>query len=433
MPDLPEVSQDLIRALRRGDVVGILSAAKAQNDMPPEEYLGRLLLEYRRQNVAVLGSHEAFVRRRSDGFLQGIIEPVRVSVTNGDVYQLAMKRPYIRRDGTLERFFGRTKGRTDIEWIDENRHKGMLTYQGFQRVNAVAGCSLPQPATITVDGEKRTNPYVQRMERPDGRPGDVVRVVVGVVVIGPAPATGNLVAVSYVLDYDPARDLQHMLAEVADKHPQVCKLVAESDPQTREPGWHYVDIYGGVGYCFDLTVDEIAKVYRKFINMMQHAEKKAQTVARRNAMRSHPALGGFAHVTVDDHGRAVLPVRGWTMSPENEEQWVEITRALERGRPLPELAEVLDVEVEEIAEEYDPEAEEAQVDPEGNVEAPEDGAAPLDRENEEARRLRHLIEQGLDVLGPDAGTFGYAPTGEHTEEELADILSAVNAEVDNLE
>jgi hypothetical protein len=420
---------ELIAALRRGDVHGVLQHARDDN-MEQSEYLARLLIEYRRQSTAVLGSHEAFIRRRSNGTLQQVIEPVRVSVANGDVYQLPMNRPYFRKpDGTAgERIRGSTRDipKDRVIWVDENSHQGMLTFQGFQRVNSVASCSLPQPAVVTVDGEPRTNPFVHRAVRRDGRPGDVWRVVCGVLVIGPAPATGNLVAVSYVLDYDPAKDLQHMLAEVADKHPVACRLVSENDAAAKRAGWHYVDVYGGVGYAFDLTVEAIQTVYRKFINMMKHAEKKAQTVARRNAMRSHPALGPYATVTLDDFGRAVLPVRGWTMTADTEAQWEELARNLERGKPLPELAEVLDIEVEDIAESYDPGAEAV---PAADVEE-EQRVIQHEDTPDEAARLRHQIEVGLDVLGPDAGTFGYTPDDEYTESELINILRAVSAEVD---
>lgn len=421
----------MIAALRRGDLGGVLQHARAQTDASPAEYLARLLLEYRRMNTAVLGSHEAFIRRRPNGVVQQVVEPVRVSVANGDVYQLPMNRPYWKRpDGSVgEKIRGSTRGldRDKVVWVDENRHQGMLTYQGFQRVNAVAGCSLPQPATVVVDGERRTNPFVERARRSDGRPGDVWRVVCGVVVIGPAPATGNLVAVSYVLDYDPARDLQHMLADVADRQPEACRLVGETDPTVRKAGWHYIDVYGGVGYAYDLTTKAIQEVYAKFINMMKHAEKKAQTVARRNAMRSHPALGPYATVVVDDHGRATLPVRGWAMTAEAEAQWEELAKNLERGAPLPEIAEILDIEVEEIEETYDPQRE--------TIPAVDVDEAPTESEEApatltEEARLRQRIEVGLEVLGPDAGTFGYVPDDPYDEEQLLQIARAISAELD---
>lgn len=417
----------LLRALRRGDRTAMLSEAKQIAGEDHAELLADLALELRRRNVAVLGSHEAFIRRRGDGTLQQVIEPVRLSVAAGDLYQIPMRRPFwIKEDGTLgEQVRGRAP-RDGVRWVDMNSHVAHLTYQGYQRINAVVGASVPQPSQVVVGGERRTNPYVERRTRPDGRPGDITRVVVGVVVIGPAPATGNLVAVSYVLDYDPARDLQHMLASVAEKHQDDCVLCSESDPLATKAGWHYVDVYGGVGYAFNLRIEAIRDTYRDFIGLLQNAVKKAQTVARRNAMRSHPAFGAYAQVTVDDEGRAVLGIRGWTMSAEAEEQWEAVAQQLERGRPLPELAEIIDADaVTEIEEVYDPEVvEHAAPDPAERKVIEHDEA-------DEVARLRILVEQGLDVLGGDAADrYGYDPGATYTEDQLNELNAAINREID---
>lgn len=168
----------------------------------------------------------------------------------------------------------------------------------------------------------------------------------------------------------------------------------------------------------------IQDVYSKFINLMKHAVKKAQTVARRNAMRSHPALGPYATLTLDDHGRAVLPVRGWAMTADAERQWEELADRLERGQPLPELAEILDIEVDEISESYDPAKE--------TVPADVDEGTPISHEEDVSpvARLREQVERGLDVLGPDAGTYGYSPGETYTEDQLNQILRAISADVD---
>jgi len=287
-----KLNPSALAALRSGNV-GLLvrSLGMDLEKMPADvragiDQLAHMLVEIRRENVAVLGDHEAFVRRTPSGSLFQVLKPVRLSIHDGSLFRLpAKKRPYYA--GTDKPFKGDTKKAAPgtVEWREtEVSKKADVTYPGFLRLNGVAGCAVGQPPTVIVDGEPKTNPYVQRGEPSRGKGlGDIQRVVIGVTVVGPAPATGNPVVVNYTLEYDPAKDLQHMLAAISEEHGDDCYLIDEPDFEPRA-GWKFTPVFGGVGYAYNLRLKDVNGAYSDFIQLLQNAVKKAQAASATTAM-----------------------------------------------------------------------------------------------------------------------------------------------------
>jgi len=390
-------------AMARGDRAGLVAAlgelVQEGDRLTLADRLAEIALELRRESVAVIGNHEAFVRHNSEGSLVQVVRPVALSLHDKSLYQIPKR------------------GKVNGQWQTLKSYTADLTFQGLQRLNAVAGCAVGQPATVMVDGEPKTNPYVQRAKQPNStRPGDIERVVIAVVVVGPTPATGNIVAVSYTLDYDPSKDLQHMLASVAKEAGEgkdsQCYLTTEDEQL--QAGWHFVPIHGGVGWAFNLRTKAVRQVYSDFIGLCQNAVKKAQTVARRNAMRQHPALA-TASVEIDDNGRARIAVIGWAQSQDYQATWMQTLDRLSKGMDLPEVEHVQHVE-----HVYDPEEE-----PEAVYEEP----TPEDADREERNRLIQYIDDGMLNLSPSqAAGFNYDPAGDL--EHLAAAKSRLDALLD---
>lgn len=424
-------AQDVLHACQRGDAKAL---AEALGNDPVA--VARLAIELRRENVATLGEYEAFVRHTDDGSLRQVIRPVPLSTKDGTLYQILVKRPVCTQEG--HDCFGQAintrnhQGR--YEWREVNAsgdpNKATVSYSGYQALNAVAGCAVGQPPSIVVDGVTRTNPYVERAVRKDGRPGNIQRIVIGVVVVGPAPATGNPVAVNYTLDYDPSKDLAHMLAKVAKDHPDQCYL-ANEDEATGKPGWAFLPISDGVGFWYDLRQEDVLEVYKDYVNLQGMALKKAQTVARRNAMRSHPALGGIAqNVVVDRDGRARVAAVGWAPADGTDvNRWRDLQERLARGLPLPAI-ETLDMTAAYTPEEEEPHDEDAV----GTrpalaavAEPAPQAAAPEDPELEERNRLIAYIDQGIQMLDPQqVADLNYSATAP------LDDLRRVRADIDRL-
>ena len=421
-------TRPLIEAFRRGDAAGMLLQLGLDKIEGPAALAVRTLaelgIETRRESISVLGSHEAFVRRTAGGDLRQVIMPVRLSLAEKTLYQIPIRKPHDPDTGEVVNGNYKAwqeKTRKKCVWQEVVQTSAEVSYQGFLRLNGVAGCAVGQPPSVMVDGVERTNPYLQRVDIGNGRLGDIIRVVIALTVVGPTPATGNPVVVNYTLDYDPAKDLQHMMASVADDNPNDCYLVDESDLE-KKPGWKFVPLYGGVGYYVNLRTEAVRKVYAEFTNILQNGLKKAQTIARRNAMKSHPALA-YHTVEVDRSGRAVVAIVGWAGDQSAMDRWTQLISRLSRGQTI-------EAESVSVSEVYDAEKHRAG-EADGVDTAPPAAATGIDPELERKNLLIESIDNVLPLLPNSAiGTLGYTPA-TMSYEELQSVLARCNAILDH--
>ncbi len=418
-------ARPLLEAFRRGDARAMLSQLGLDSLEGPAALavhtLADLGIETRRESVSVLGNHEAFVRRTRSGDLRQVIMPVRLSLADKTLYQIPIKKPHDPDTGEVITGNYKTwqeKTRKRAVWKEAVQTSAEVSYQGFLRLNGVAGCAVGQPASVMVDGVERTNPYLQRADMGGGRLGDIIRVVIALTVVGPTPATGNPVVVNYTLDYDPAKDLQHMLAKVADDHPNECFLVDEADVEKR-PGWKFVPLYGGVGYYVNLRVEAVRGVYAEFVNILQNGLKKAQTIARRNAMKSHPALAVHT-VEVDKHGRAIVAITGWAGDQSAMDRWTNIVSRLSRGQAI-------EAESVEVVETYDATKDRAGDGAAGDAGG---GLVDIDPDVAERNRLVETIDDAIALVPPSVlAGLAYNP-GKMTTDELRAVLGKINSHLD---
>lgn len=442
LPDrLPHLA---LAAMQRGDVNGMLEALGADlaEGIDPEtrwrtlaHRVSNMALELRRQSVAVISDHEAFVQHTPQGSLRRVLKPVTLSMADGTLYQITGRRPVCVEQG--HSCFGQVAPKNHsgrVDWREVpigDPRKATVTYPGYLAMNAVAGCAVGQPPSVVVDGEERTNPYVERWVDDKGRKRDVIRVVIGIVVVGPAPETGNPVVVNYTLDYDPSKDLASMLDRIAKDHPDDCYLAPEALADVEletKPGWHFLPVAGGVGYFYNLRLEAVREAYGKYVEIQGNAMKKAQTVARRNAMKSHPALGR-QYARINDQGVARVPVTGW--SSQQMGQWMDIQERLSKGLDLPEIE---GLEVINSAEAYDVEQHGATGDAEDVLSQPAEDDAPsstgIDPEVERKNQLILDIDAALDILNPgQIAELGYDPANQ-TIKELEAISKRASAMVD---
>lgn len=449
---------DALRAFQRGDLRGLLDAFDNN-----AEALARFAMETRRRNVATLGAHEAFVRFADSGQLRQVIRPVKLSTKDGTLYQIGggvKKRPC---DPDTGRWIG---GGSVRDWEQANGKRvkwteielptdgpAILTFEGFQRCNEVVGASCVTPAVVVVDGEKRTNPYIERREGRNKRLGDVRRIVITQAVVAYAPATGNPVVVNYTLDYDPSKELAAMLARIADDYPEDCYLTTEEEGEEEQAGnktrWAYHPLYAGVGYLFDLRLDAVRRAYREFAQILSHATRKAQTVCLRNAFKRHPAFSRH-HAITDERGGATIPVVGWTSEGDALEQVRRISEALRRGDTA---LDDVEAEVVDAAGVYEPEEDAESVAAvvvaleapkvEGSLlervtddaaarAAAEPAAALAEGSPEHTRNvLAERVVQGVGYLDPgQAKSIGYDPSAKYDEPQLRALLTQINATLD---
>jgi len=400
----------LERALFAGDRKGLveraLAIAKGDTDQALD-VIASMAIAVRKENTAILGRGEAFVRHTPAGDLLAVKAKIHLSEESKDLFHL---------------------------W-EMGKTVSSLTMQGIQKINSVAGCAIGQPPSVVVDGKPRTNPYIARTED-----GGIERIVIAVDVVGPTPATGNPVIVQYTLDYDPRKDFLHMLHTIAScghrgkkdgKRPmessevfEHCKLVSKDEVAGGiQAGRKFVELYGGVGYLVDLRHAEIRNAYGDFIQLLQNAPKKAITVARRNALLQHPAIGQFKSVVVtpagegeDAYGVADVDVIGWAGDARALHKMQQISEKIARGIPLKDEG----FEVIEAAEEYDPTVHDAPLadqDPEDLQGRPVPEDAELDDDQAERNALIAWIDTALQHVNADqANALDYDPRNNTTEE-----------------
>lgn len=434
--------RDYLAALQRGDVDSVLRAFLGDEPITPKlRHLGEYLVEVRRRSVAVIGSHEAFVRHTERGELQQVVAPVRLSIHDGGLVRIPERRARFYTDNDEEVKGKGQQGRW-WEWRNVYTRKAVLTYEAYNLVNQVVGCSVAQPPWVTVDGEQRANPYTERDDN-----GDLVRIVIAVNVAGPAPMTGNVVVVQYQLDLDPRADLHHMLSGLMqrrrsddddDDGPSLADMgtppvmlmprahfaafveeQASDDPAMRY-AWHWVPFTGGLGYAHNVRHPEVVKVYGKYIDMIKFAPRKAQTVARRNAMKAHPALGKQT-VLVNDQGEAVVRAIGWRAQGDALEDYTRALEAVARGVRVP------GIDVIEHTAVYDPNEDrtgEPELDP--TIEDEREGADDLDEETQRRNALLAELDHLVPSLTPkQAVSAGY--TGREADLDLEQLEAIVTA------
>jgi len=393
-----------------------------------------------KKDVAYLGDRQAFVRRDGEGQIMAVKGRIALTKQNNQVYAITTWEK--GDDG---------KSHPVVRW---NR-----TLQGINICNKIPGVSCGMPDRLFVDGQ-----YVENPRRIiDHETGALKRVIVCVVVQGRSPATGNIEYVKYTLDYDPKKDLLHMLADVADKYPNQVEwgtkkekpVGAEREVSTWtgygqnrkkvakkvKPHWTFIPSFdsGGdiVGLWYDIKSPEVQKKLTDYINLCEHAVKKAQSVAERNAKKKHSALAEDT-ATADENGNVGYTLIGWTSQEDDTAKLDDVCQAMSDGRDVKTVA--ADATVVEEAHVYDAEedgqdttvvdAEDLPQQEAGPDEGAESVAGPteLQKGAADGLGLLNLVEQSA---ARETSGVGDKAVGQMSDEECQAVVKAVTEIMDS--
>ena len=265
-------------------------------------------LQLRRKNTAVLGRDEAFLVRDGAQQVRCVKANVRLTVEDGHMY--------------------RVQGNWNV------------TANGYTRINQVAGVTIVQPEEIVVAGETHENPY---LEMHPERPGVLLRVHTRVLTVGRS-ATGQPVAIDYRLKWDPNLYLAQALKGItvwiddpsgAKKNGRPRRVKTSPADAVRDmleseyrderaagalKGWGFLPLSSVgddfLGIAFNVRHPTVAEKVGDQVNLVAFAERRAQTIARRNALRHHPSIAvtrvNPRDVKENSDGR---PVSGWVDVP----------------------------------------------------------------------------------------------------------------------
>jgi len=185
-----------------------------------------------------------------------------------------------------------------------------ITAAGYYRLNRVAGVSILTPATVVVDGVPRGNPYLVHDEN-----GTLKDVYVRKVAVGYAP-TGQLVVVDQTVHFQVEayfkRDLMKKYRASKGAIGRITtKEAARKEIETGK--YMFVPIRDNVGLLVDLSHPDVQRVLETHIENALYGDRKAATIAERNALKKHPALAIQRVNAIGEKGHRVakVPVHGW--------------------------------------------------------------------------------------------------------------------------
>jgi len=255
----------------------------------------------KRENVAVLGNGEVFVKRIPGGQIRAVKGAPVLRESNGE--------------------FAVIQG------------KAMTTAKGFNTLNQIAGLSIVTPEKLTLpDGQIVVNPYPII----DPESGTISKVWVKKIAIGYSPI-GNLVVTSATLLYDIRMYfIQDVMKKVQYNQGagRVCmeQMLTEEEKRTGI----FLKIDNFLGVLANVNHKEILKAIDTFINKKQFAERNAQSICERLAMSKHPALAHAAYLEVVGNEKnrvAKVPVVGF-VNDFTREQVLEIAEKAEKGEEI---------------------------------------------------------------------------------------------------
>lgn len=218
----------------------------------------------------------------------------------------------------------------DAGEIEIIQSKPTVTVIGYTKLNKVASLNVINAPHLYVDGKEVNNPYVER--------NPVTRAIESVAIrklcIGFSPV-GNWVVIDKTVFLNIyTYFLQSLFAKVKDAKgenapgipvgvPVYCPLAPDAKIETL-PGTNdicainednkkvyiFKQIEPGSGMWIDVSHREIIDAYKEHIQRQKFGDRLADSIATRNVLKTHPAIG-IQQVTLADNNTAWVTVYGW--------------------------------------------------------------------------------------------------------------------------
>lgn len=217
----------------------------------------------------------------------------------------------------------------------------MVAAAGYRRLNQVSGIQIIAPDSISVEDKRQPNPYVQ-LDPISRMPA---AVYCRKIAIGPSPLTGSLVATDVMLRFDLNLYLLESIVSKIKKEdaktsgtPDSIGMVGLESAKPSDAGsWFFIkmsDIGGGIGWWINLTCLAVKLAMQEHVTRMKFAERVAQTMTERNALKAHPAMPAVINV---NQGSAVVRMIGW--SKDFDKAQLDRIRVLAQEHKLHEVVE----------------------------------------------------------------------------------------------
>jgi hypothetical protein len=317
----------------------------------------------KKQNIAVLGDGEVFVRRSEDGMIKAVTGAMQLKEELGQIAVI--------------------KG------------KVMVTADGYYDQNKIASCSTITPDFLTLpNGNKVPNPYPII----DEKSGSISKVWVKKMVLGRTPI-GNWSVTSCTLLYDINMYFLQDCYKKILKNKEAGKVLMKAMVKEDELPL-FLPIQGDIGIVINTNCKDILDAIETLIQKKLFAERLAQTVCERVCMKKHAAFTSKVEVSGKDNNKVgKAKVVGW-VNDITKEQLLDIAKKLERGEPIEidgEKVIVNDEIMPEVPEE-DLKAGEYEDDYITDDE-PDTAEDTPDNDESELSELRYSIASSIAIIG----------------------------------
>jgi hypothetical protein len=252
------------------------------------------------QELALLGDGAVFVKRTESGLVKAVKAQIKLEEKKGHLAEI--------------------------------QGKVMITGAGYYEMNKVAGVSVITPEKLTLpDGSTVVNPYP--IIEPTS--GSISKVWVKKMAIGLSPI-GNLVITTSTLLYDIQMYFIQDLVKKIKYSAAAGRICMESmlTDQDKQKGI-FCKIEGDLGVWADFNNKDVLTCIETFVQNKLFAERKAQTIAERNAMKKHPALSTVQVIPIgpEKARTAVVNVVGFSHD-FSQQELLDIAQKANDGEPI---------------------------------------------------------------------------------------------------
>ncbi len=196
--------------------------------------------------------------------------------------------------------------------------KTLITTKGYQFLNRVAAINTLLPREIIIDGHAYPNPHIER----DPVSKAILTANVRVMGIGYSPV-GNQVIIDRTVYYNTYTYLLQSIMAKMNKvrykdgkatneklYPNCAVYGASDEPPDKLGKWVFLPISAPLGLWVNYQDEAIQACLEEHIQRQRFGDRIAQSIAIRNVLKDHPAIG-VSEVSADDEGKAKVTVYAW--------------------------------------------------------------------------------------------------------------------------
>ncbi len=209
-----------------------------------------------------------------------------------------------------------------------------LGAEAYDYLNKIAQLQVVTPQTVFVDGMDQRNPFIRRDSL-----GNIIEIVLRKLAVGRGPL-GSILATDATLLYSPKqyfiRDILKKIKGRGDSagNKNLGRIVADAWITEEDRATKYILSIGlGMSIICNMQDADFLHCLATYQEGLLFAERKAQTIARRLALATHPAMA--IRSVIPTGGKVLVPMVGWKETDRTKEELQRMALGLVRGDAAP--------------------------------------------------------------------------------------------------